>query len=65
MYSDYNPVNIDTAAPITLTATLAGAPVLGADISVLLCIGVEFFQQIDLVQYILASNNAMMVDKVV
>lgn len=59
-YSPYLPV--DTAASAqTLTATLAGSPTLTADVSVLQCLGIEFFQQVNSNYYLFNSGNCMKV----
>ncbi|MDP4267653.1 MAG: hypothetical protein Q8880_09500 [Bacteroidota bacterium] len=63
-YSDYIPVNSPVLAPTVITATISGTPVLGADVSVVNAIGIEFSQEVNLVQYLFAQNNAMMIRSV-
>jgi hypothetical protein len=52
-----------SAVPVNfaLTSTLPGAPVMTADVSVVHCMGIEFYQQIGGVNYVLAQGNAMKV----
>ncbi|MDP4266691.1 MAG: hypothetical protein Q8880_04585 [Bacteroidota bacterium] len=60
-YSDYIPVDTSVIAPVIITATLPGAPVLPANVSVINAIGIEFSQEINLQYYLFAQGNAMMV----
>lgn len=54
------------ATPVTfaLTTSLPGTPTMTADASVVQCLGIEFFQRVGTVDYILAQGNAMKVVKV-
>ncbi|PCH66211.1 MAG: hypothetical protein COC01_08680 [Bacteroidetes bacterium] len=54
----------EPVAQILLTAQLAGAPVLGVDVSLLNTIGVEFYQEVGGQFYLFASGNAMNVAEV-
>ncbi len=58
-YSAYLPLNAVTAAAIALTSTLPGTPTMTADVSLVHCMGIEFYQQIATVNYVLAQGNAM------
>jgi hypothetical protein len=60
--SGYLSVFSELAVPISLTATLPGAPAMTGDVSLMVTIGVEFYQQIGPIQYLLAQGNAMKID---
>ncbi len=58
---------LDLSAPTaltTITTTLPGSPTMTSDVSVLNCIGIEFYQQVGSNYYLFASDNAMRVDTV-
>jgi hypothetical protein len=63
-YSSY----IDLYAPVTastvVTATLPGSPTLSDDVSVLQCIGIEFYQKVGANYYMFNSGNALKIDDV-
>jgi len=61
-YSSYLPVDVAIPTPTVLTATLPGAPTLGTDVSVVQCVGVEFYQEVGGNYYLLSSDNAMKVE---
>ena len=53
-------LELDQAAPaITLTATLAGAPVIDVQCTVAQTLGIEFYQKVGTEYYLLAQDNAM------
>lgn len=59
-YSGY--LALDSNVPVTtLTATLAGAPVIDAQCTVVQTLGVEFYQEVDGQFYLFAQDNAMKV----
>ncbi|MDP4267730.1 MAG: hypothetical protein Q8880_09905 [Bacteroidota bacterium] len=58
-FSDYLPVNADIIAPVPITATFTGAPVIGADVSVIVAVGSIFYQQVDIQQYKFLQNSCM------
>ena len=62
-YSAYTPVNAVTPL-INITATLPGSPTLTADISVLGCVGIEFYQEVSGNYYLFNAGNAMKVQEV-
>lgn len=62
-YSAYLPLDTAVVAT-TITSTLAGAPVLTADVSVANVVGIEFYQEVGGQYYLFASSNAMQVGKV-
>jgi len=57
----YSPVLALGSAPVsaTLTSALAGSPTMTGDVSVLQCLGIEFFQRVGSTDYLLAQGNAM------
>ena len=52
---------LNAAAPVTfsLVATLPGTPTMTATVSVVQCFGIEFFQRVGTVDYLLAQGNAL------
>ena len=60
-YSGYLDLNAVTALT-TITTTLPGSPSMTATVSVLNCIGIEFYQQVGSNYYLFASGNALRVD---
>lgn len=62
-YSPYLPLNENYAGG-TITAELAGAPVLDDKVSVVQCIGIEFFQQVNGNYYPFASGNCLKIEEV-
>lgn len=59
-FSAVLPLNAVTTA-ITLTATLPGSPTLSGDMNVIQSLGIEYYQRVDGVDYLLAQGNAMKV----
>ncbi len=62
-YSDYVELSNATAADINVTATLPGAPVLPADVTVLNVIGIEFYQQVGSQFYLFNGGNSAKIDR--
>lgn len=62
-YSAIQPIN-NTGTTITLTATAPGGLVPEAGVSVIACLGIEFYQKVDNVDYLLAQGNAMRIVEV-
>jgi hypothetical protein len=62
-YSTIQPIS-NVPATITLTATAPGGLVPDAGVSVIACLGIEFYQKIDSVDYLLAQGNAMRIVEV-
>lgn len=62
-YSAILPID-NTPATINLTANSPGGLVPDAGISVLACLGIEFYQKVDGTDYLLAQGNAMRVIEV-
>ena len=61
-YSNYLPVDVDIPAQTVITSTLQGLPVLGTNVSVVQCVGIEFYQEVSGSYYLLSSDNAMKVE---
>lgn len=51
--------------PVDLTVAFAGAPTLTADVSVIVCLGIAFYQEVNGTPYPLAQGNAMQVVAVI
>lgn len=62
-YTPYLPLDT-TYAGSTITAELPGAPVLDETVSVLQCIGIEFFQEVNGNYYPFASGNCLKIEEV-
>lgn len=62
-YSNYLDLNAVTPAA-AITTTLPGSPTMTGTVSVLNCIGIEFYQQVGSNYYLFASGNALRVDTV-
>lgn len=55
-----NMLALDTATPdITITVSLAGAPVIDDQCTVIQTLGIEFYQEVDGEYYLFAQDNAM------
>lgn len=63
-YSGYIDLSTPVALPTTITSTLPGSPVMTADVSVLNCIGIEFYQQVGTNYYLFNSGNALKVQDI-
>ena len=62
-YSTYIPLDTPYAGS-TLTSALPGTPTLGANVSVVQCIGIEFFQEVNGQYYPFASGNCLKIEEV-
>jgi hypothetical protein len=62
-YSGYMDLSTVTTAA-TLTSTLPSSPTMTTNVSVLNCIGIEFYQQVGTNYYLFSSGNALRVDSV-
>jgi len=58
-YSAYLDLSTPIATSTVVTATLPGTPTLTVDASVLFCVGIEFFQQVNSEYYLFNSGNAL------
>jgi len=58
------PLDVAVGAVTTLIATIPGAPVLSADVGLIACVGIEFYQKVGTEFYLFASGNAMKVIEV-
>jgi hypothetical protein len=52
-------LNVTTAVNFSLMAALTGTPTMTATVTDVVCFGIQFFQQIGSVNYLLAQNNCM------
>ena len=62
-YGSTEPLN-STGVAYHLVASLAGSPVIASDTSVLAAVGIEFFQQVNSVDYLLGQSNGMQIVEV-
>jgi hypothetical protein len=63
-YSNYIDLGTPIISSTTITATLPGSPTMTADVSVLNCIGIEFYQQVGVNYYLFNSGNALKVQDI-
>jgi hypothetical protein len=59
IYSAVTALNSAVPVTFTLAAALPGTPTMTATVSVVQCIGIEFFQRVGTVDYLLAQGNCM------
>ena len=60
-FSDYIPLNTAYAGD-TISAALPGAPTLGNNVTVVQCIGIEFYQEVNGNYYPFASGNCLKIE---
>lgn len=58
VFSQYLPVDQAVTAAIALTATLPGSPTMSTTSGLVAAIGLEFYQEVNGVQYLFAQGNA-------
>jgi len=63
-YSGYIDLSSPVATSTVVTSTLPGSPTLSADVSVLQCIGIEFYQQVGANYYLFNSGNALKIQEI-
>jgi hypothetical protein len=62
--TDYLAIGTNIGSVTSIVSTLPGAPVLNASSVLISCIGIEFYQSVSGMQYLLASGNAMKIKDV-
>lgn len=62
-YGTITALNSATPVNFTLVASLAGTPTMTATSSVAQCLGIEFYQRVGTVDYLLAQSNCMKIVK--
>lgn len=63
-YSDYLDLGTAIATSTALTPTLPGSPTITADVSVLSCIGIEFYQKVGTNYYLFSSGNSLKLQEI-
>lgn len=63
-YSGYIPLSSPVATSTVVTSTLPGSPTLTTDVSVLQCVGIEFYQQVGANYYLFSSGNALKIQEI-
>lgn len=58
-FSDYRPLDSPAPVAFNLNTILPSGPDIGNEVAVVHCLGIEFYQQIAGVNYLLAQSNAM------
>lgn len=64
VYSDYLDLTTPLGAATTIDATLQGPPTMTSDVSVLSCVGIEFYQKVGSEYYLFNSGNAMKIQNI-
>ena len=62
-YSDFIPVN-EVTSLLDVTASLPDSPTLTTNVSVLGCVGIEFYQEVAGNYYLFNAGNAMKIQEV-
>ena len=62
-FSHYNDLTVSTPT-IVISTSLPGPPTMTGSVSVLNCIGIEFYQQVGTNYYLFAQSNAMRIDAI-
>jgi hypothetical protein len=60
-YGTVTALNVTVPVNFSLVTTLAGAPAMTATVTDVVCLGIQYFQQIASVNYLLAQSNCMMI----
>ena len=63
-YSDYISLSEATPDVVTVEATLTGKPKMNENVSVLNCIGIEFYQEVNKNFYLFNSGNALKIEAI-
>ena len=59
MYSDYIELSAASVAPITVSSELPGTPTLTENVSLLACVGIEFYQKVGDNYYLFNEGNCL------
>ena len=63
-YSDYIELGSAVATPVSVVSTLPGDPVMTNDVSLISCVGIEFYQKVGANYYIFNVGNSMKIKNI-
>ena len=63
-YSDYIEVGSSVADPLSVESVLPGTPTMTADVSLISCVGIEFYQKVGANYYILSVGNSLKIKNI-
>ena len=63
-YSDYIELGTSVAAPLSVVSTLPGNPTMTADVSLISCVGIEFYQKVGANYYIFSVGNSLKIKNI-
>ena len=63
-YSDYIEVGSSVAESILIESVLPGAPTMTADVSLISCVGIEFYQKVGANYYIFSVGNSLKIKNI-
>ena len=63
-YSDYIELGSSVAAPLTIESVLPGTPTMTADVSLISCVGIEFYPKVGANYYIFSEGNSMKIKNI-
>ena len=63
-YSDYIELESSVAAPLSVESILPGNPTMTADVSLISCVGIEFYQKVGANYYIFSVGNSLKIKNI-
>ena len=63
-YSDYIELGTSVTSPLSVVSTLPGSPEMNADVSLISCVGIEFYQKVGANYYIFSVGNSMKIKNI-
>ena len=63
-YSDYIELGSSVAAPLSVESVLPGTPTMTADVSLISCVGIEFYQKVGTNYYIFSVGNSLKIKNI-
>lgn len=63
-YSDYTPIAAGTTPAITIASALDGSPTMTANVSLLACVGIEFYQKVGNNYYPFNDGNSLKIQSI-
>lgn len=63
-YSDYIEVGSSVADPLSVESVLPGTPTMTADVSLISCVGIEFYQKVGANYYIFSVGNSLKIKNI-
>ena len=63
-YSDYIELGTTVEAPLSIESTLPGSPTMTSDVSLISCVGIEFYQKVGANYYLFNVGNSMKIKNI-